>query len=572
MDYVNEIYNLLKDEINHDKYNEIIYEYCIKVNWDDLEIEKLGNLINKNVKQVRALAINYFNKVSNEKITIHFTSHFGHEYKIRHIIDDYRYKNIYSICNAYNWDSDEIKKRVVDITKSLFVYCTEPLGSMTIIETGKEYQQALSKIKVTSYEEYDKIKKEIEFYQDEYLEVPNPVLLKYGIRSYSIGRTEEERNITLKYIYEKFIESEGIVGELVSEFKLSPKQIGNYAAKYYEYNIENQNQEKKKFDKKKAIYSYTFDKLKEKNTKEEIISLLDSCGISIKNLKSYINSYLIVYIKPNTFEEYKKEEAMFLKKLEIYSKYLSQKKEKEKEKIEEEEIKQNEEDNLEDAIKYISMFIDSKEFRSVKAFCSFAKIDESTFNNYVNIIKNRNQELYEKYKETTERNRTQSFAIHASIVKKIVSMLKNGIEENGVKRKFDILDYYQNTKLSFNNLTTIAVRICSKQELNPLKRFIKDNSKYTTGVANIEETIMKEKVEINHQLDKNGMPIPGTGEIFDDESKIKIINYLKKNNIPLNMKTYTLARRRYTNGMLIIESKNKAKVLTKKNNEGENNE
>ena len=563
MDYVNEIYNLLKDEINPDKYNEIIYEYCIKVNWDDLEIEKLGNLINKNVKQVRKLAIDYFNKVSDEYISD------GYIDPIRHMINYDYYINAYSICNAYNFDEEEIQKRFPYIKKELYYNSTVV---SELIEVGKEYRYILNKFKVRSYEEYKKIEKEIESYQNEYLEVPNPALLKYGIRSYSIGRTEEERNITLKYIYEKFIESEGIVGELVSEFKLSPKQIGNYAAKYYEYNIENQNQEKKKFDKKKAIYSYTFDKLKEKNTKEEIISLLDSCGISIKNLKSYINSYLIVYIKPNTFEEYKKEEGTILKKLEIYSKYLSQKKEKEKEKIEEEEIKQKEEDNLEDAIKYISMFIDSKEFHSVKAFCSFIKINESTFNNYVNIIKNRNQELYEKYKETTERNIKQNFAINASIVRKIVSMLKNGIEENGVKRKFDILDYYQNTKLSFDNLNKIAVRICSKQELNPLKRFIKDNSKYTTGVANIEETIMKEKVEINHQLDKNGMPIPGTGEIFDDESKIKIINYLKENNIPLNMKTYTLARRRYTNGTLIIESKNKAKVLTKKNNEGENNE
>lgn len=561
MNYVNEIYNLLKDEINHDKYNEIIYEYCLKVKWNDLEIEKLGNLINKNVKQIRALAIDYFNKVSNEYISDNYID------PISRIINYDYYINAYSICNAYNFDEEEIKKRFPYIKKELYYNSTVV---SELIEVGKEYRYILNRFKVRSYEEYKKIEKEIESYQNEYLEVPNPALLKYGIRSYSIGRTEEERNITLKYIYEKFIESEGIVGELVSEFKLSPKQIGNYAAKYYEYNIENQNQEKKKFDKKKAIYSYTFDKLKEKNTKEEIISLLDSC--EIKNLKSYINSYLIVYIKPNTFEEYKKEEGTILKKLEIYSKYLSQKKEKEKQKIEEEEMKQKEEDNLEDAIKYISMFIDAKEFHSIKAFCSFAKIDESTFNNYVNIIKKRNQELYEKYKETTERNIKQNFAINASIVRKIVSMLKNGIEENGVKRKFDILDYYQNTKLSFNNLTTIAVRICSKQELNLLKRFIKDNSKYAAGVTHIEETIMKEKVEVNHRLDKNGMPIPGTGEIFDDESKIKIINYLKENNIPLNMKTYTLARRRYTNGTLIIESKNKAKVLTKKNNEGENNE
>jgi hypothetical protein len=563
MDYVNEIYNLLKDEINPDKYNEIIYEYCLKVKWDDLEIEKLGNLINKNVKQVRELAIDYFNKVSDEYISD------GYIDPIRRMINYDYYINAYSICNAYNFDEEEIKKRFPYIKKELYYNSTV---ISELIEVGKKYRYILNRFKVRSYEEYKKIEKEIESYQNEYLEVPNPALLKYGIRSYSIGRTKEERNITLKYIYEKFIESEGIVGNLAKEFKVSPKQIGKYAAKYYEYNIANQNQEKNKFDKKKAIYSYTFDKLKEKNTKEEIISLLDSCGISIKNLKSYINSYLIVYIKPNTFEEYKKEEEMILKKLEIYSKYLSQKKEKEKKKIEEEEVKQKEEDNLEDAIKYISMFIDAKEFHSIKAFCSFAKIDESTFNNYVNIIKKRNQELYKKYKETTERNIKQNFAINASIVRKIVSMLKNGIEENGVKRKFDILDYYQNTKLSFDNLTKIAIQICSKQELNLLKRFIKDNSKYAAGVTHIEETIMKEKVEVNHQLDKNGMPIPGTGEIFDDESKIKIINYLRKNNIPLNMKTYTLARRRYTNGTLIIKSKNKARVLTKKNNEGENNE
>ena len=569
MDYVNEIYNLLKDEINPDKYNEIIYEYCLKVKWDDLEIEKLGNLINKNVKQIRELAIDYFNKVSKTNFIKRQEPGFWNgTYELRWIINDRFYREIYSICNASNWDKKEIELHIPSIQERL---SNNIFSSYQVINIGKEYQRMLNQFKVTSYEEYIKTKNEVEYYQNEYLEVPNPALLEYGIRSYSVGRTEEEKNITLKYIYEKFIESDGIVGNIILEFKLSPKQIVNYV---YEYSRKILAEEKSILSKigkksKKASYSFVFNKLKTLNTAEEIISLLNSCGIDLDYLKQHIHSYLIVYDKE---ENYEKAQEMLLEKLKIYSKYLSQRKAEERKETKEVKERKNEEENLEDATKYVSMFIDSKEFHSVKAFCSFAKIDESTFNNYVNIIKNRNQELYEKYKETTERNRTQSFAIHASIFKKIVSMLKNGIEENGVKRKFDILDYYQNTKLSFNNLTTIAVRICSKQELNLLKRFIKDNSKYTTGVAHIEEKIMKEKVEVNHQLDKNGMPIPGTGEIFDDESKIKIINYLKENNIPLNMKTYTLARRRYTNGTLIIESKNKAKVLTKKNNEGENNE
>ena len=569
MDYVNEIYNLLKDEINPDKYNEIIYEYCIKVNWDDLEIEKLGNLINKNVKQVRELAIDYFNKVSNKEITSYFISHFGREYKIRHIIDDYRYKNIYSICNAYNWDIYEIKKRVIDITKSLFVYYTELIKSSKIIETGKEYKEALRQIKVTSYEEYEKIKKEIGYYQDEYLEVLNPALLKHGIRSYSIGRTEEERNITLKYIYEKFVESEGIVGELTLEFKLAPKQIVNYAYEYSKKYLKAEDIVLSQNSKKKPGFFFVFQKLKTLNNEQEIFSLLDSCGIDVEYLKSQIPNYLVGYEKS---ENYEKVKEILQERIKIYFKYSSLRKEKERQKIKEAKARQNEEENLKDATKYISMFIDAKEFHSIKAFCSFAKIDESTFNNYVNIIKNRNQELYEKYKEKTERNTKQHFVIHASIVKKIVSMLKKGIEENETKRKFDILDYYQNTKLDFSSLTKIAIQICSKQELNLLKRFIKDNSKYTTSVVHIEEKIMKEKVEVHHQLDKNGMPIPGTGEIFDDESKIKIINYLRENNIPLNMKTYTLARRRYINGMLEIKTEKNVKVLAKKNIEGENNE
>lgn len=560
MDYVNEIYNLLKDEINTDKYNEIIYEYCIKVKWKEPEIEELGNLINKNVKKVRELAANYFKKISFER------QDDNPQYLNIQVIEHDYYQNAYSICYAYNFNEEEIKNRFPYIRKELYYNSTVV---SELIEVGKEYKSILDKFKVKNYEEYKKVKKELEYNQEEYLEIPNSVLLKYGIRSYRIGRTKEEREITIKYIYEKFIENEGIIGSLLNEFKLTPKQIEKYVKEYY---TKNQNQESTRFNKKKAIYSYVLDKLQKLNTDSEIISLLDSSGMKINYLKRCINPYIIIYNEPNTFEEYKKEEVMFLKKLDIYSNYLSQRKKEQQKKIKEEEKQKNEDENLEEATKYISMFIETKEFHSIKSFFDFIKIDIKTFNNYVNIIKNRNQELYEKYKEKIENNMKQNFAINASIVKKIILMLKNGIEENGALRKFDILDYYQNTKLSFDNFTKIAVQICSKQELNLLKKFIKDNSKYTIDTTHIEETIMKEKVEINYQLDKNGMPIPGTGEIFDDESKIKIINYLKRNKIPLNMKTYNLARRRYINGILDIKSKNKAKVLTKKNNEGENNE
>lgn len=63
------------------------------------------------------------------------------------------------------------------------------------------------------------------------------------------------------------------------------------------------------------------------------------------------------------------------------------------------------------------MFIEAKEFNSIKSFCDFIKIEVKIFNNYVNIIKNRNPELYEKYKEKIENNMKQNFAINASIVK-----------------------------------------------------------------------------------------------------------------------------------------------------------
>lgn len=80
-----------------------------------------------------------------------------------------------------------------------------------------------------------------------------------------------------------------------------------------------------------------------------------------------------------------------------------------------------------------------------------------------------------------------------------------------------------------------------------------------TDNPNVIKQIMSAKVIINYQKDKKGNPIPGTEEIFPNEEKIKIINYLKQHQIPLNLKTYNLAYNRYKNGILDLNPSNKAK-------------
>ncbi len=62
---------------------------------------------------------------------------------------------------------------------------------------------------------------------------------------------------------------------------------------------------------------------------------------------------------------------------------------------------------------------------------------------------------------------------------------------------------------------------------------------------------------IRNQFDENGKRIVDPRTNITRDEKILILNYLKKNNIPLYDTLYFIALKRYLNGNLILEENTK---------------
>ena len=108
--------------------------------------------------------------------------------------------------------------------------------------------------------------------------------------------------------------------------------------------------------------------------------------------------------------------------------------------------------------------------------------------------------------------------------------------------------------MGFNEIIKNAENALDKNDLKILKMFISKNMSSEKPKTKDITEIMSEIVEINCKKDKNGVSIPGTGEIFSNENKLKLIEYLKQNQIPVNRKTYTVAFKRYINGYIDLNN------------------
>ena len=127
-----------------------------------------------------------------------------------------------------------------------------------------------------------------------------------------------------------------------------------------------------------------------------------------------------------------------------------------------------------------------------------------------------------------------------------------------------MIDYFLVSNYSFQDILKLSKSIISRSDYILLRKFIEKNNSGEKNNTNVINQIMSEKVVINYQKDKKGSPIPGTEEIFSNEDKEKLINYLRKNNIPINLKTYGIIFRRYRNGTLDIELETPEVISSKK--------
>ncbi len=140
---------------------------------------------------------------------------------------------------------------------------------------------------------------------------------------------------------------------------------------------------------------------------------------------------------------------------------------------------------------------------------------------------------------------------------KVIELLQNGVTDSeGNIREFDIVDYYNITRLSPSTLyDSLYTNFWHMFDMDSLKLF----HSFVIRSQNDSKNTVKGIMEVKHFIPVDG----GMREITDDEKK-GVIGYLKFNKIPLTANTYAIVLKRYLNGEIILnynaEEKNKKLV------------
>ncbi len=153
------------------------------------------------------------------------------------------------------------------------------------------------------------------------------------------------------------------------------------------------------------------------------------------------------------------------------------------------------------------------------------KLGEATFYRYITLIEMYDEPLYNLY--LIRRNRMMPF-LEENVIKSILFYINNGILENGVLRKFNILDYFRMVRL-------------------PIDTFINVLQDYDDEVK---------KVIVSFLLQNKDRLYPLTNVItsnVDPDDDIIVKKYMILNDLPMFDLVYMLVLEEYHTGVLIFE-------------------
>ena len=294
--------------------------------------------------------------------------------------------------------------------------------------------------------------------------------------------------------------------------------------------------------------SLSYNTLRELSATEdekEIISILDNVPMTISRLLQA--TFLL------------KKEDELRKKLKWYARYKN-----EQRKLEREKRADTLKDILdiyrfEDAKKLIVDYLDNNGNNSIDFYCKTVGITKNEFNKDVEMIKEYSPELYERYFNKAQSVSANRYMALLASIKKLVNYIKNGIEEDGVIREFDVLDYYKATKFSFDDLIKFISdnnnRLdLSNDDIRTIRIFIAKNKKFKAYTDRKKEVfvnstiIMKVKIGDREELKE-----------FTKDELQAVIDYLETHKLPVNDKTTNLVCRKYASGKLDIFANNSKK-------------
>ena len=234
-----------------------------------------------------------------------------------------------------------------------------------------------------------------------------------------------------------------------------------------------------------------------------------------KNLKKFNDSLISKFI--SRYDKYR---------------YICSKREEEK----------KHDDRLSIAVNTIRNYLDGS-YYSLERYCNLTNITVAAFENYVNLVKEAGNPIYDEYFSFSEEQRSTKFSLLMDKFRLMISLIKNGVIEDGVKRDFNILDYYSYTKLPFDEVKRIIKGKVSNFEYGCFSRFC---SNYDDKILNekAKRDLLDTDINFFCKISKEG-EIVDTGYSVNEYDKQHVINMLRSKNIPITFSTYSAMLNEY---------------------------
>lgn len=328
------------------------------------------------------------------------------------------------------------------------------------------------------------------------------------------------------------------LSELANKLNITTKEMLKNAQEYYEqYSTA---EEKKEYENKKTLIKKPkeqkmsqeqiemFEKVLNSSTSQEYIDEYKKSKLGVKKIKRLISQYIKeLKNKTNITEQQEKEITNILNiTIEKYIDYLNE------QKIAKAKAKKEEKQKLlPQAETVVAMLIESDNFNYEYIFENY-KITKEQLKNYIEIVKENNQDLYTEYVKRIKKINREKYLVKVSKIKEICRILTEEFEENKEER-FTILDYYMITKVPLDEMLKIAEHECTKEEFYLFKLFYQDNN-------NLSKMNIKKILELGNE---------------DAKVKQAIIVYMKEKKLPMIEKIYYILLDKYNQNQLQIKIK-----------------
>ena len=197
---------------------------------------------------------------------------------------------------------------------------------------------------------------------------------------------------------------------------------------------------------------------------------------------------------------------------------------------------------------------------TINQFCELVGITKNQYCQCIEVIKEINTPLYQKIQDKLQKN-SNTMVQDISVVS-IANQMKTGIKDkNGNIREFELLDYFLSTKLSYKEFYKAYTNSKEKklQTIIAIESFFKHNK-----LVDYKDIDYYNMINIDQELDGitvfmiNKEPYEVTRE-----EKETVIKFLQEKEIPLYIKVYKQALKRYVNGDLILDNTNEKKIVKK---------